>query len=624
MRSEVEMLEATLRAANRGYAEGDPIMDDGSYDSMMRRLREIAPASPLLKENWTDTSDDLAKAKHIIPMGSQDKANEPEEFDAWFNAQPKGTILTCQHKLDGASIELQYEQGMFIRAVTRGDGTTGDVVTNNVSKMEGVPMTVDRQFSGAVRGEVVMRRSVFNKYFKDSKANCRNAAVGILKRQDGKDAHRLTVICYDTTVDACTEWDKLEWLRTQGFLDVRMGYSAYLCETADAVHRYRQLTADMRASLDYDIDGIVIKHNHVDRDDERLPRPTHQIAYKFELDQAATKLKNVIWQQSGKTFTPVALFDPVKLAGASVERANLVNLAGIHAMGIKIGSTINVVRRGEVIPKVIECLYTPPDGCEILPPDVCPTCGTRLAVDEVDELHVECTNTECPARIEHQILCWLDTLKIKGIGPATVHAAVRTGTWKGIASLYEWDPGDMCALSERNIFQAIHSKEEVSLAQLIAGFDIEGIGVSTMNDIVGAGYRSLDRLMTASVDELMKIPGVGQITAATLLAGIEANLRDMLALTSSGHVKILAEITEGVLVGKTVCFTGPLNTMSRDEAELRVKAAGGQAKSSVVKGLTYLVTNDPHSGSAKNKKAEAQGTTVIDEEQFLAILSGKE
>ena len=627
MKSEVEVLEDKIRAANHGYAEGHPIMEDESYDTLIKRLAYMKPSSPLLVENWSDADEMLEKAAHTMPMGSQDKANTQVEFAIWIAKQPKGSVFALQHKLDGASIELQYVDGQLIRAVTRGDGATGDVVTANVRQMKGVPATVAQQWSGAVRGEVIMHRSVFQKHFKDTKANCRNAAVGILKKKGSSDAKHLSVIAYDVTGDFELETDKCRWLHANGFRDVWNGLPPTLCETEVTINQMRELICKARPALDYDIDGIVIKNNEVDRDDERLPRPTRQIAYKFDLDHVSTKLTDVIWQQSGKTYTPVAVFRPVTVAGATVERANLVNLARINELGLRIGSTIEVVRRGEVIPRVENAIFNPDDGPEIKPPKTCVTCGTPLVVDQ---LHVECPNETCPARREHKLLCWLETLGIKGIGPAIVHALSCYGVQdiSGLYSLTEEhlamaSAGALGPLQIKNILEAIWSKTEISLAQLVAGYDLPGIGVSTMNDVVGKGYRTLERLMAASADELATIPGVGTITAMSIVTGIEQNLADMLRVLSSGRIHVLAEITEGVLLGKTVCFTGPLRTMSRDEAELQVKAAGGQAKSSVVKGLTYLVTNDPHSGSSKNKKAEAQGTAVINEEQFLALLKGE-
>lgn len=625
---EIPVLEIKLLDARNAYYAGEPILSDPEYDALSDRLTALCKESPVLKDIGHDVAAHGKKIKHLMMMGSQDKAQDEAEFAEWFNKQPHGTYFVVQHKLDGASLELQYADGKLRCAVTRGDGLEGDDITANAQTIKGIPALLQRAFTGSVRGEVLVLHDDFEKHFQ-GKANCRNAAVGAMKKPNSLQAKYLTFIAYDVShvEEISTEAHKIEYLSGQGF---RVPEGSLVTDNLDLIQALRSHTAEMRGDLPYDLDGLVIKSNGIDRDDERLPRPTRQIAYKFPLEEAATVLRDVAWQQSGKTFTPVATVDPVKLAGATVMHASLVHLGNIRTLGLAIGSTVLMTRRGEVIPKIEKCVLTPIGAAQIEPPAYCPTCGGLCQMVGVSW---ECINKECLARVEHQVASWLATLKIKGIGPATINHLCGLHLVRSISDLYTLTPemifalvgpsGSMLGVIEaKNVVDAIHSKTEIALAQLIAGYDIDGIGVSTIACIIASGYKTLERIMTASVAELSSIAGIGEITAQAVLGGIKDNIRDMTTLTSSGAVRVLAEITEGALLGQTFCFTGPLTTMSRDEAELQVKAAGGTAKSSVVKGLTYLVTNDPHSGSSKNKKAEAQGTLVIDEAKFLTLLRG--
>jgi len=610
--TEQETLEKEIDRHQAAYYAGEPLISDDDYDVIVDRLRQIAPDSTKLQQIGADSIG--TKVKHNCPMGSQNKAANAEEFEAWCKMMPKASAVSVQHKLDGASLELQYVEGKLVRAVTRGDGTYGDDVTENVRRMQNVPLLIDCTYTGSVRAEVVMTFEDFEAHGA-GKANPRNAAAGIMKRKDGEGCCHLSVYAYDLTGPYATEEHKLAYLNEFGFTVPSV--SPFVLRASD-IDEYR-LNLD-RASLPYPIDGLVIKMSVVDRDDETLPRPTRQIAFKFPLDEAATVLRYISWEQSGATFTPVGHFDPVYLGGTTVKQASLCNIDLMSTMDLKQGSTVIVTKRGEIIPKIERVLFSPEGANCFTAPGTCPSCKTSLIREGA---FLVCPEPTCAAKIEHQIAKWLDTLGIKGIGPAIIQEYVSAGAWLRIPDLYSLENPNGNSVSQQNIYDAIHSKKEISLAQFIAGMDIDGVGRTTIGTIVAAGYKSLERIMGATVEELESINGIGGITARAVLAGIDKNLADMLSLTASGAIVVLPEVEEGTMLGQTVCFTGALETMSRGEAESLVRAAGGTAKSSIVRGLTYLVTNDPKSGSSKNVKAQSLGVQIIDEQQFLAICKGE-
>ena len=376
-RERISELERLVALHQDLYYNSKPEISDAEFDALWDELAALAPGSPVLARLGVDASDGFPKAGHILPMGSQAKAADPEEFLAWC-AKASLPEYIVEHKLDGASLELQYEAGRLVRAVTRGDGSVGDDITPNARRMRGVPAALAEPWSGAVRGEVVMSRAVHREFFSD-KANCRNAANGIMKRKDGAGAERLEVVCYDAAPSGLydaepgglfavapeppfdDELSKVGWLRAAGFVTV----DALSFKEPFEVVDYRARVMDGRGSLPYDIDGLVVKARIVDIDDMKRARPERQIAFKFPLEEATTTLVSVEWSESGATYTPVAIIEPVRLAGTTVKRASLANTNTMRGMGLRIGSRVVVVKRGEIIPKIEGLVENPPDSREI-------------------------------------------------------------------------------------------------------------------------------------------------------------------------------------------------------------------------------------------------------------------
>ncbi|MCL2600850.1 MAG: NAD-dependent DNA ligase LigA [Treponema sp.] len=640
----IATLERLIPKYQKSYYDGEAEISDEEFDLLWDELKGLAPDSPIIRKIGEDGSSDgtpgvdgFPKARHLIPMGSQDKAANPDEFRAWARKTGLPKFMV-QHKLDGASLELQYEKGILAKAITRGDGIIGDEITANARRMAGVPEKLDVPFYGGVRGEVVMTRKVWQDKY-STKANCRNAANGIMRRKDGSGCEDLVCVTYDAAEvggpaqegvggSFTDESLKMEWLGKRGFRTAE----TRICADAEEVIAYRESVAKKRGSLPFDIDGLVVKDLATDMADLRRARPEKQIAFKFELETAFSILRKVEWSESGATYTPIGVIDPVRIAGTTVQRANLNNPDMIRSLGLKIGSAVSVVKRGEIIPK-IEGLA--PEGAlaiaaqeqeqEIEFPARCPVCGTE-PVDAGTRLY--CPNAACPKRLHHRLEKWVKVLDIRELGEKLIRQLFDKERVRQIPDLYTLKTEELAAyermgeLSAAKVLRHIQTPRELSLAVFVAGFDLEGIAETTMEKVSAAGFDTLEKLRRATADELADIHGLGEITALVIADGLKETAAEMDAVLATGIIAIADPPPETLpLRGLSFCFTGELSTMKRTQAEEKIRALGASAKPSVVKGLSFLVTNDPESGSAKNKKALGLGIPIIGEERLLEILA---
>lgn len=631
----VKELEALIVRYQNSYYNGEAEISDAEFDSLWDELKRLNPSDPLLSRVGAD-SGDFVKIRHIMPMGSQEKAADPPAFLGWAERHRYDEYLV-EYKLDGASLELQYEHGILVRAVTRGDGVSGDDITRNARRMDGVvPLIMMNgaaaDFTGGVRGEVIMKRSVLREHFPD-KANCRNAANGLMKRKDGDGGRFLSLVVYDA-FDAggggffSDEEQKLSWLSSCGFSVVPMRR----CRSPEEVVEYRASVMETRKSLDYDIDGLVVKERRIDPDDARRARPDRQIAFKFSLEEAVSVLRKVEWSRSGGTYTPVAVFDEVELNGTRVQRASLANPDTMRALGVRIGSRIVVVKRGEIIPK-IESVLPPAEGDvteEIRCPDTCGTCGAAL-VDEGTRLF--CPNRECPERVLHQLLKWQQCADIRDFGQTLIESMFRDGKLGSITDIYSLTVADLVpyflngdgaaaerrSLGAEKVYASIRGRRTLTLPAFIAGFDIDGVGTANAEKLVASGLATLDDILAADETRIASVYGFAGKSAHTIVEGLAENADEMRRLVSSGTITI-SGVSGGKLAGISFCFTGELRSMRRAEAERLVRGNGGTVKSSVTRELGRLVTNDVESGSSKNRKARELGIPVIDEDAFLAML----
>lgn len=629
-------LESLIKKYQKSYYDGEGEISDAEFDKLWDELKELDPKNPILSKVGAD-SGNFAKVQHVMPMGSQEKAANPEQFLEWAGKHVYQEYLV-EYKLDGASLELQYEHGMLKRAVTRGDGVVGDDITQNAKKMQGVYPALLKDgnvidFTGGIRGEVIMTHEVHEKYFSD-KANCRNAANGLMKRKDGEGSEYLTLIVYDALATDGqtffkTEKEKIKFLMDLGFKVVKL----VICKNPQRVIDYRaKVMEDRKNIIPYDIDGLVVKEDVINFEDASRARPDRQIAFKFSLEEAVSTLREVEWSISGSTYTPVAIFDEVELNGTKVQRASLANPDTMRALGVAIGSHVVVVKRGEIIPKIENVVEEKDLVTTPIPfPTICECCKTPL-IDEGSRLY--CPNKGCEKRVLHQLLKFQQVVDIRDLGETLITELFKTKKVTSISDIYKLTVEDLVPyfLNEESIenekesagaikvYNSIQNHRKMTLPVFLGAFDIEGFGETSAEKLVTAGFNTLEKMLSADETQIASVYGFAEISAKTICDGLKENAAEMQFLVNEKIIEIEGA-QEGLLSGKSFCFTGELVTMKRSDAEQLVKKNGGTTKSSVTKDLSYLVTNDTQSGSSKNKKAQQFGIAIIDEKQFLSLLN---
>ena len=626
-------LEKLIKKYQDSYYNGEAEIEDAQFDKLWDELKALDPENAILQRVGAD-SGNFSKIQHIMPMGSQEKAADPDQFLAWAAKHTYDKYLV-EYKLDGASLELQYQNGYLVRAVTRGDGSIGDDITANAKKMNGVLPAIYKDgqlvpFTGGIRGEVIMTHEVHKKYFSD-KANCRNAANGLMKRKDGSGSEYLKLITYDAlALDGKSyfnyEEEKIRWLMDCGFNVVPL----VICLNPQRVIAYRAKVMEERKNLEYDIDGLVIKERAINLEDASRARPDRQIAFKFSLEEAVTTLRKVEWSISGSTYTPVAVFDEVELNGTKVQRASLANPDTMRKLGLEIGSHVVVVKRGEIIPKIEAVVEE--KNLRTFPveyPQTCEVCGSKL-IDDGSRLY--CPEKSCAKRVLHQLLKFVQTVDIRDLGETLVTSLFNDKVLKSVSDIYSLSQEDLIpyflneesieaekkSLGAEKVYKSIQSHRNMKLAVFLAAFDIQDFGETTAQKLIDAGFNSLEKLLSADENQIAQVYGFAETMAATIVEGLKENKEEMLSLVNEGIISIEAE-GGGILEGKSFCFTGELNKMKRADAQKLVKDNGGSIKSSVTKDLSYLVTNDTSSGSSKNVRAKELGIPVINEDEFLAL-----
>lgn len=651
---------AQLKAWDTAYFTKDaPLITDAEYDVFREGTRKLDPANPYFTKVGAPVDDSAwVKVRHTAPMTSLNKVLNPAELTTWLgsiNSVLNTSALFITNKLDGLSCSLRYENGTLIRAVTRGDGFVGEDITRNVRQMRGVPSRLPFQLpsplTGHVRGEIVLRKSQFEKHFRAAGyKNCRNAAGGAAKDLSGERAAFLDVFCYDWLPDGeplASKEDEFAALARAGFQVPSFAVTRQ--NAAGVLQVYEAYIRELRAGLDYEIDGLVISVNQT-KEREALGETGHcpegVRAFKFPAASAETVLRDIVWQvgASGR-ITPVAIFDPIDLAGATVTRASLHNIALIRQLVIAglsqlsederrarmtcrgnnfvEGDVIRTARCGDVIPGV-EALVQPGGGGPLLSPSGCPTCGTVTVM--IGEYLVCPNKADCEAQTIGAIKRWIVKLGVKDFGGALCEALCEAGLVQTPADLYRLTVANLANLqfSGRRVGEStattaldnLRARMALPLHVLVGSLGIQLWSRSMCKLLVSAGYSTLDKMAAACADSLSAIDGVGPIKAEAFVAGFEAVRPVIDALLAVG-ITVSAE-ADGLLRGKTVCLTG-----FRDAAlDAAIEAAGGTVKSSVGKGLSFLVAKNPSESGGKLDKARAYGVTILGIEEFKRVLAG--
>lgn len=677
-------------AAYAYYALDNPELTDAEFDRLLIELQQLEAAYPELvtEDSYTQrvggyVSEQFEPVQHAARMYSMDDAMNLEELDAWLSrtdeALGASTInpvaYTCELKIDGLGVALTYRDGQFVRAATRGDGSTGENVTANVLTISDVPRELalagleqveNRGLNQSieVRGEVYMPKHSFIRLNEDADAagkqpfaNPRNAAAGSLRQKDPKiTAHRdletfIYAVADEEPLDVHSQWEFLNWLRSCGF---NVNPHARRCLSAQEVHDFCAQALEQRGDLNYDIDGVVVKVDSFASQEalgftSRAPR--WAIAFKFPPEEKQTVLRE-IRIQVGRTgvLTPVAEFDPVTVAGSTIARATLHNLDEIRRKNVREGDTIIVHKAGDVIPEVVGPVLSlrPADAVEFQMPTTCPSCGSPV-IQEEGEVAFRCVSIDCPAQAVERLIHWgsRKAMDIDGLGDELINRMVEEGVLSDVADFYDklteetlanmptgrvYDTdtadhlsGDSIPVGHtiaKKVMAKVEESKTRGLGRVLFGIGMRHVGANVA-ELLAQEFGSIQALATAPVEKIAEIPGIGPKIAESVheFFSIPENVAVVERLRQAGVVleeeKSENELPQ-TLAGLTFVLTGTLEHFTRDEAGAQLKAMGAKVSGSVSKKTSFVVAGE--AAGSKLTKAESLDIPVLDEAALQQIL----
>jgi DNA ligase (NAD+) len=633
-----EIIKILENANDEYYNKANSIITDQEYDKLKDELKSLCPTHPFLSQvGQRITVSDWKKAKHKIAMGSLNKVNTIDEFKKW-GLEIGGKYYVVEDKLDGGSLDLEYDVGKLTKGITRGDGIEGDDITSNVVKMQNVRKDMNG-FTGSLRGEIFLCAKDFAKINKILVAegtkplsNPRNGAVGICKRFDGRFSEYLTVLYYDIEgIDVKTEFEKMEFIKDVFRLDVAFYKRVTLDE---AIKLYEAYEEKLRAETPYDIDGLVIKADEIALQDKHGllgGRPKAQIAWKFTSMKVETELEEVVWQVGGmRRISPVAQVKPVNIGGVVVRRASLHNIDNFKNLKLGKGDKVIISRRNDVIPYLEEIVES--KGYYFKAPTHCPVCRAEV---EIDGKYLICPNDDCKALALGNLEKWIRGLDIMDIGESIIEALHRAGKVNEPADFYKLSVSDIANLeglgekSAKKILEHLHQKKELTLPEFIGNLNMYQFSTSRVETLVDASFDTVDKLLNAKINDLNGISGIGLSTAEKIVNGLKSKktvIKNLLDIGITIKAIQKAQVRSNKLKGQSFCFTGGINRVdrngdryTRDMMEALVIENGGQIDS-VKKGLSHLVQADPSSTSSKSQKAKELGVDILSEADFFKML----
>jgi len=637
-----ELIEILENANESYYNDAESEISDEEYDNLKDELRKLAPKHPFLLQvgQKVSKSSEWKKAKHKISMTSLNKVNLEDEFKKW--AKETGSkYFIIEEKLDGGSADLEYEVNL-IDGITRGDGIEGDSITPNIVRMQNVKAKIDN-FNGSLRGEIIILAEDFEKINKilesegvKTLANARNGAVGISKRLDGRFSKDLTILYYDITgIDFKTEFDKMEYIKNV----LKLKTSFYKRVTIDeAIEVYNDYVNKLRAELDHEIDGLVIKVDDI-ATQENLgllgSNPRGQIAWKFPPITKVARVLDVKWHVGNmRHVTPIIHIEPTKIGGVTVSKMNCHNLDIFTTkFNLYKGCKLLFKRSNDVIPvplKVIE--EEVQKEKTFLPPTHCPECNARL---EIEGKFLTCPNDNCTALQTGNLEKWIGGLEIMDIGGKIIEALHKTGKVNEPADFYKLKVSDIANLeglgekSANKILKNLHDKKQLTLPEFIGNLNMRNFSKSRVETLVEAGYDSIEKLQTAKVEDIAKVGGFKDKTAQCVINGLKSKqsvIRNLLDIGITIKEIEKVQIKSNKLKGLSFVFTGGIekrdingNRYTRPMMEALVIENEGQI-CSVTKGLSFLVQVDPTSTSSKSQKANILGIKILSENDFFKML----
>ncbi len=647
---EIEELREKIKYHSKLYYEQDaPEISDYEYDMMYRRLQKLEDEYPQFGSIDSPTQrvgglalEKFAKVTHIAQMGSLQDVFSYDELSDFISKIDNNDKYSVEYKIDGLTVVLTYENGTLVLGATRGNGIEGENVTENILTVGHIPHIIPYKGRLIVRGEVYMPRESFFRLNAEREvkgeslfANPRNAAAGSLRQLDADITASRGLDIFVFNLEYCEESFEthsaaMEFLREQGFVTVRSEIAHSVGEIIDIVSSY----GEARPNLSFDIDGVVIKMNDISRRvevGENTNTPKWAAAYKFPPEQKETKLLDIAIQV-GRTgvLTPLAILDPVFIAGTTVSKATLHNLDFIRERDIHIGDMVIVQKAGDIIPEIVSVnlKQRAEDIREFHFPEACPSCGEK--VERVDgEAAYRCTNIQCPAQALRRIIHFVsrDAMNIDGMGPSVIEALYDKGLIRDAADIYYLKAEDIAALermgekSAANLISAIEASKTRGLDSLLYALGIRQVGKKTAENIVKV-YPDIDMFYDLTVDKLTEIDDMGEISATHIIKYFgDPKSRQLIDKLKSAGVVTTYEGQTNVsnrFEGMTFVLTGTLPTMTRNEAADIITANGGKVSGSVSKKTTYVLAG-AEAGS-KLAKAQSLGVEIIDEETFLRMV----
>ena len=656
-----ELRTALERHNYKYYVENAPEISDFEFDSLMHELQALEEAHPEFADPnsptqrvGSDLTSEFRTVEHRFPMlslGNTYSLDELHEFIDRIEREVGETEYVCELKFDGTAISLTYEHGALLRAVTRGDGRQGDDVTANIRTIRSVPLRLqgeDWPDYFEIRGEVLMPYASFDKINREREeqgdalfANPRNAAAGTLKQQASAVVARRGLDCYlyqlaGNDLPFTSHEEAMEAAKRWGF---KISDTSRLCRSAEEIDAFIAHWDEARRTLPFATDGIVIKVNDFARRRQlgfTAKAPKWAVAYKFKAEQALTRLESIDYQV-GRTgaITPVANLAPVQLAGTTVKRATLHNAEQIAQLDIRVGDMVYVEKGGEIIPKIteVELSQRPAESLPLQYITHCPVCGTALVRYEGEAKHYCPNQGGCPPQIVGRIIHFIrrKALDIEGLGEETVELLYSNGLVHHAADLYDLNATQLAPLprlgekSAENIIRSIRQSKEVPFHRVLFGLGIRFVGETTARYLADH-FRSLDRLMAASREELIEAEEVGEKIADAILEYFaDAQNQAIIERLRAAGLRFVAEErvrTSNALEGKSLVVSGKFS-IARDELKALIEQHGGKNLAAVSGSVDYLVAGEKM-GPEKRKKAEKLGVRIISEAELMALLGSPE
>lgn len=654
-----EELKPLLKYYTQKYFDDEQVVSDYEYDMLMKELKQIEKEYPELITTDSPTQKvgasikkGFEKVTHEVPLQSlQDvfSFEEVEEFEEKMEKVAADNGKTMEYvvetKIDGLSSSIEYRNGKLYRGATRGDGLVGEDVTHNIETIKTVPKELKEPISITVRGEVFIGKTDFDKMNEERLmeeqeqfANARNAAAGSLRQLDSKvtASRPLDIFVFNVQksddIDFITHQESLLYLEKLGF---HVNPVKILCKTRQEVRQAIEKIGQMREQLDFGIDGAVIKVNDLALREiigTTYKTPKWAVAYKYPPEKKETLLKDIVCQV-GRTgaITPMAILEPVYVAGSKISKTTLHNEDYIKENDIRIGDRVIIQKAGDVIPEVVGVNLEKRDGTETIfeMPRVCPVCGAE-AIREEGEAVVRCIGIECPAKLYRSIIHFAskDAMDIDGLGESIIAELIERGLIGNIADIYKLTFDDVASLKKngkkfaQNMMDAIEESKHRELYRLINSLGIRHVGVKLAKTLTKY-YRTMEQLMNSSYEELRLIDDVGEITAQTIYEFFrQEQTIDLIRKLKEAGLNM--EVTEKTLSdsrfeGKTFVLTGSLEHYSRDQASEIIEKFGGKTSSSVSKKTDYVLAGEE--AGSKLKKAQELGVAIISEEEFIQMIN---